>query len=178
METADDDALIRRYAGTFRLLQRYDEDRLDPPAGKAGGVLPTPQEARRAVARLKSELIRRGEASELFGLERGEALAALLGNLDQSVFGEPAYPSIEAKAAHLLYFIIKNHPFSDGNKRTAAFLFIHFLARNDRLLDSAGRPLIDDIGLTALTLLVAESDPRQKDRLIPLIMNLLAGAAE
>lgn len=89
--------------------------------------------------------------------------------------GEPAYPSIESKAAHLLYFVIKNHPFADGNKRSAAFLFVDFLHRNDRLLSSTGEPVINDVGLAALTLLVAESAPANKETMIRLIMNMLAG---
>ena len=84
---------------------------------------------------------------------------------------------MEAKAAHLLYFVIKNHPFSDGNKRSGAFLFVDFLNRNARLLDAAGTPMINDIGLAALALLVAESDPVQKDTMIRLIMNMLAQGA-
>ena len=92
------------------------------------------------------------------------------------MFGEPAYPSVEAKAAHLLYFVIKDHPFADGNKRSAAFLFVDFLNRNARLLDAAGEPVINDIGLAALALLVAESAPAQKETMIRLIMNMLAGA--
>lgn len=89
--------------------------------------------------------------------------------------GELAYPSIEAKAAHLLYFVIKNHPFADGNKRSGAYLFAGFLHRNGRLVGDDGQPVINDIGLAALALLVAESDPAQKDTLIRLIMNMLAG---
>ena len=89
------------------------------------------------------------------------------------MFGEPAYPTIETKAAHLLYFVIKNHPFSDGNKRTGAFLFVDFLARNDRLLRD-GAPIINDVGLAALALLVAESDAKNKDVMIRLIENMLA----
>lgn len=94
------------------------------------------------------------------------------------MFGEPAYPSLESKAAHLLYFVVKNHPFTDGNKRSGAFLFVDFLHRNGRLLDARGEPVINDTGLAALTLLVAESDPKQKDTLIRLIMNMLAPAGE
>jgi prophage maintenance system killer protein/prophage antirepressor-like protein len=170
--------IVSRYAQTFLLLQRYDEGLLTEPLAQAGGVLPTADEARAALASLKASLRVRGEATELFARERGDGLAALLGNLDQSVFGEPAYPSVEAKAAHLLYFVIKNHPFADGNKRSGAFLFVDFLHRNGRLLDAAGQPVINDIGLAALALLVAESDPAQKDTLIRLIMNMLAGPAE
>lgn len=167
--------VVTRYAQTFLLLQRYDEGLLAEPQVEAGGRLPMLGEARASLAGLKADLIARGEATQLFAQERGEGFAALLGNLDQTVFGEPAYPSVEAKAAHLLYFVIKNHPFSDGNKRSAAFLFVDFLNRNGRLLDEAGSPVINDIGLAALALLVAESDPAQKEIMIRLIMNMLAG---
>jgi len=88
---------------------------------------------------LKADLISRGEASNLFGLERGDALAALLGNLNQSVFGEPAYPTIERKAAHLLYFVIKNHPLADGNKRTGDTVVVHSMDRLARNLDDLRR---------------------------------------
>ena len=170
--------LATRYAQTFLLLQRYDEGLLAEPPTRAGGCPPTLAEARGALTGLKAELIARGEASDLFALERGDGLAALLGNLEQSVFGEPAYPSIESKAAHLLYFVVKNHPFADGNKRSAAFLFVDFLHRNGRLLDAAGQPCINDIGLTALTLLIAESDPARKDTMVRLIINMLAMPVE
>ncbi len=167
--------VVTRYAQTFLLLQRYDEGLLAEPQTVAGGKLHTLDEARIALVGLKADLISRGEATVLFAQECGDGLGALLGNLDQSVFGEPAYPSVEAKAAHLLYFVIKNHPFSDGNKRSAAFLFVDFLNRNSRLLDDEGNPVINDIGLAALALLVAESDPVQKETMIRLIMNMLAG---
>lgn len=165
--------VIARYTQTFLWLQRYDEGLLTAPAGSPGGVLPTLDEARSAIARLKADLMARGEASDLFGRERGEAFAAILGNLEQTVFGEPAYPTVETKAAHLLYFVIKNHPFSDGNKRSGAFLFVDFLARNGRLLRH-GEPVINDVGLAALALLVAESDAKNKDVMIRLIENMLA----
>jgi prophage maintenance system killer protein len=167
--------IVSRYAQTFLLLQRYDEGLLTDPQSQAGGSLPSLEEARTALDNLKGELIARGEATELFARDRGDGLDSLLGNLDQSVFGEPAYPSVEAKAAHLLYFVIKNHPFSDGNKRSAAFLFVDFLHRNSRLFNSSGEPVINDVGLAALTLLVAESDPANKETMIRLIMNMLAG---
>lgn len=166
--------IVSRYAQTFLLLQRYDEGLLTAPPTQAGGVLQTVAEARAALAGLKTELISRKEATPLFAQERENGLASLLGNLDQTVFGEPAYPSIEAKAAHLLYFVIKNHPFADGNKRSGAFLFVDFLNRNHRLLNEQGEPVINDIGLAALTLLVAQSDPANKETMIRLIMNMLA----
>ncbi|WP_079554969.1 virulence protein RhuM/Fic/DOC family protein [Vreelandella subglaciescola] len=170
--------IVSRYAQTFLLLQRYDEGLLAEPQAQLGGNLPSLTEARATLDGLKAELMARGEATELFARDRGDGLASLLGNLDQSVFGEPAYPSVEAKAAHLLYFVIKNHPFADGNKRSAAFLFVDFLHRNGRLLNDAGEPMINDVGLAALTLLVAESDPGNKETMVRLIMNMLAGANE
>ena len=166
--------VVTRYARTYLLLQRYDEGLLAEPPQQQGGQLPDVAEAHAALARLKAELMRRGEATDLFALEHGDGLGALLGNLSQTVFGEPAYPTLEGKAAHLLYFVIKNHPFADGNKRSGAFLFVDFLARNGRLLGLDGQPVINDIGLAALALLVAESAPEQKDTLIRLIMNMLA----
>lgn len=168
--------IVSRYAHTFLLLQRYDEGLLTEPPQQSGGRLPSVQEARQSLAQLKRDLMQKGEATDLFAKERGDGLAALLGNLDQSVFGEPAYPSVESKAAHLLYFVIKNHPFADGNKRSGAFLFVDFLHRNGRLFDATGVPVINDIGLAALALLVAESDPAHKDTLIRLVMNMLAPA--
>jgi hypothetical protein len=164
--------VIARYTQTFLWLQRYDEGLLTAPAGSLGGVLLSLDEARTAISSLKADLMARGEASDLFGRERGDAFAAILGNLEQSVFGEPAYPTVEAKAAHLLYFVIKNHPFLDGNKRTGAFLFVDFLARNGRLVRN-GTPVINDVGLAALALLVAESDPKAKDIMIRLVENML-----
>ncbi len=168
--------IIARYTQTFLLLQRYDTGRLIEPPGMAGGTLPGLPEARRAIGQLKADLIGRGEATELFGQERQDGFAAVLGNLDQSVFGEPAYPTVESKAAHLLYFIIKDHPFSDGNKRIGSFLFVEFLHRNGRLV-RGGEPVINDVGLAALALLVAESAPKDKAVMIRLVMNMLVGGA-
>lgn len=165
--------VIARYTQTFLLLQRYDEGLLAEPPGTQGGTLPNLAEARGDIGRLKTDLLRRQEASELFGQERADGLAALLGNLDQSAFGAPAYPTIESKAAHLLYFAIKNHPFVDGNKRIGSFLFVDFLQRNRRLIRD-GEAVINDTGLAALALLVAESAPAQKDLMIRLVMNMLA----
>jgi hypothetical protein len=166
--------IVSRYTQTFLLLQRYDEGFLTDLNGTAGGTLPSLDQVRHSIASLKADLMARGEASDLFGLERGDAFAAILGNLDQSVFGEPAYPTIERKAAHLLYFVIKNHPLSDGNKRTGAFLFVDFLNRNNALMRD-GQPVINDVGLAALALLVAESAPVQKETMIRLIENMLVG---
>lgn len=167
-------SIVSRYAQTFLLLQRYDEGLLTEPPAQPGGQLPTIEQARTALDQLKLELVARGEATDLFARDRGEGLASLLGNLEQTIFGEPAYPSVESKAAHLLYFVVKNHPFSDGNKRSAALLFVDFLHRNDRLFNKEQEPVINDTGLAALTLLVAESDANDKDTMIRLTMNMVA----
>ena len=166
--------IMGRYTQTFLWLQQYDEGLLKDPIGHTGGCLPSPVDAMAALEELKTQLIARGEATNFFAKSsKPDNLAGIFGNLDQTVFGEPAYPTIESKAAHLLYFVVKNHPFIDGNKRSGAFLFVDFLHRNGRLLDTAGQPVINDTGLAALTLLVAESAPTQKDTIIKLIMNLL-----
>ncbi len=166
--------IVSRYTQTFLWLQRYDEGMLSEPGGHPGGRLLSVSEATAALQMLKQSLMARGEATELFARVRDDGLAALLGNLEQTAFGEPAYPTIESKAAHLLYFVVKNHPFTDGNKRSGAFLFVDFLHRNGRLMNARNEPVINDTGLAALTLLVAESDPKQKETLIRLIMNMLA----
>lgn len=161
--------LILGYARTWRLLLDYDEDKLALPAGcrPARGVL-SYTEARRALDALAAELKSRGEASELFARDRGDNLSSILGNIEQSMFGESLYKTREERAVHLLYFVIKNHPFSDGNKRSGAFLFLLYLRQEGMRLP------LDELGLTALTLLIAESDPKAKDLMVRLVMNLLA----
>lgn len=166
--------IVSQYTQTFLWLQRYDEGLLETPPEQLGGSLPSVECAEMALAELRDNLIAKGEATQLFAKPRAEGIASIFGNLNQTVFGEPAYPSIESKAAHLLYFVIKNHPFVDGNKRSAAFLFADFLNRNNRLVNDKGDFIINDSGLAALTLLVAESDPKQKDLMIKLIMNMLS----
>ena len=128
--------LILGYAKTWRLLLDYDEDKLGIPVGAqpARGVLDF-EKARRALDALADELKSRGEASELFARDRGEGLAAILGNIEQTMFGDPLYQTREERAAHLLYFVIKNHPFSDGNKRSGAFLFLLYLRQERHASD-------------------------------------------
>ena len=164
--------IVSAYAATWSLLFQYDEDRLPLPAEKTAecGLLEL-DEARAAIAGLKAELMRKGEASELFGRERGGGLAAVLGAVGQGFGGRDLYPGVALKAAHLLYFIIKDHPFSDGNKRIGAFLFLLFLRKNHL----HERRRFSNNALVALTLLTATSSPRQKDVLVRLIVNLIAG---
>ena len=162
--------LITGYADTWRLLVQYDEDEIPLPPGSkpASGVL-EPATAAAAIASFRRELMARREASALFGNERSdEALASILGNIEQTMFGEPLYRSREEKAAHLLYFVVKDHPFTDGNKRIASLLFLLYLAQENVAHE------LNPQALTALTLLVAESEPSSKDLMIRLVMNLLA----
>jgi prophage maintenance system killer protein len=176
MNQTDDDAtsikaIINRYAKTWSLLLQYDEDRLERPKKPH----PSPKfldydQVKKAIATFKTELINRGEAGDLFGQERDKQLQGILGNIDQTFDGKDLYPSVEEKAAHLLYFVIKDHPFSDGNKRIGSLLFLLYLNENG-LLEQSG---INDNGLVSLALLVAESAPRQKDLLILLVLNLLS----
>ena len=166
--------IIASYTQTFLWLQQYDEGLLETPTGQPGGNLTPMSDVKAAIAALKKQLMEKGEATKLFANEREDGLSSIWGALEQSVFGEPAYPTIESKAAHLLYFVVKNHPFSDGNKRSAAFLFVDFLNRNHRLFTDDYQPVINDTGLAAITLLVAESDPKEKDIVIRLIQNLLS----
>lgn len=165
--------IINRYARTFSILQQYDDGLLVDLPVHDGGCLPTRAQVVDDLSMLQVELMDRAEATELFAQERDGGLESLLGNLDQSVFGEPAYPSVESKAAHFMYFVIKNHPFADGNKRSGAFLLVDFLYRNHRLFDSDGQPVISATSLAALAILIAESSPDQKDTMIRLIMNMI-----
>jgi prophage maintenance system killer protein len=161
-------ALIAGYAKTWRLLLQYDEQTIPLPPGcrPAQGVL-SYEKARIAIDRLKADLISRSEATPLFGNARGEALDGILGSIEQTMFGEPLYKSREEKAAHLLYFVIKDHPFSDGNKRIGSFLFLLYMEQEGMT------SRMNETALTALALLIAESAPTNKDLLIRLTINLL-----
>ena len=162
--------LVTRYADTWRLLLEYDEDRLEAPAGtRPPSAALDHEQAVAAIADFRAALIARGEASPLFGNPRGEALEGILGNVEQTMFGEPLYRTREEKAANLLYFLVKDHPFTDGNKRIGSLLFLLYLRQEGLHHD------LNPQALTALTLLIAESAPANKDLLVRLIVNLLAG---
>src|SRR3990172_2350199 len=160
--------LITGYADTWRLLLEYDENRLASPPGvrQSTGVLDHAR-AVAAIDKFKHELAVRGDATALFGNPRGDALEGILGSIEQTMFGESLYRSREEKAAHLLYFVIKDHPFSDGNKRIGSFLFMLYL-QQEHMEHTLGPR-----ALTALALLIAESAPTNKELMIRLVMNLL-----
>ena len=162
--------VVNRYARTWQLLLQYDENNLPVPEKKheAASILEI-DKAWQAIATLKKDLASRGEATDLFGQERGHGLAGLIGAVQQSFDGQDLYPSVEEKAAHLLYFVIKDHPFIDGNKRIGSFLFLLFLQANGLL----GAGCFDNRALVALALLTAASESGQKEILIRLIMNLI-----
>lgn len=169
IETKDILSLIQSFSDTFFALDRYDKNDF-PKQGSQKEIKTNAKELQKDIQHLKNELIKKGEATELFAQEKNPGvLEGIFGNVFQSVFGEDAYPTIEEKAAHLLYFIIKNHPFNDGNKRCAAFSFIW-------LLKKAGYPFqgkINPEALTALTLLIAESNPADKEKMIGIVKLLL-----
>ncbi len=166
-------SVVSAYARTWQLLWEYDEDSLAIPKidGKFSQVLEISQ-TRKSIRSLKQELLTKGEATEIFGQERGEGLTGILGAIQQTFGGQDLYPNMEEKAANLLYFIIKDHPFVDGNKRIGSFLFLLFLRLNRDVVH------FDDKALVALTLLIATSDPAQKDLLIRLVINLLIDKKE
>ena len=167
--------VITRYAKSWLLLKEYDDNTLSiPERRRPARVAIDYARARENINMLKARLVEKGEASNLFGQERTEQLVGILGAIEQTFGGDPLYPSIEEKAAHLLYFVIKDHPFTDGNKRIGSFLFILFLRENGYLEDANGVPKINDNALVALALLTAESEPRNKELMIRLIMNLIA----
>jgi len=171
--------VVRGYTRAWRLLLEYDEQRL--AAAPARPVAPTAEltldDGRAAAASLRADLTGRGEAGPLFGQERGEGLAAILGAIEQTYGGEPLYASVQLRAAHLLYFVIKDHPFGDGNKRIGTLLFLEYLRRNGLLLRANGTPRLADNAMVALALLVAESEPSQKELMIRLVLNLMEDRA-
>ncbi len=168
--------VITDYANTWLLLQKYDEGKLAVEGVRKKTVYTiTYADACAAIAELKKDLMAKKEAGDLFGVER-EHLEGIIGNVNQSFGGHALYPSVEEKAAHLLYFVIKDHPFGDGNKRIGSLLFIIFLARNNHLFTKNGERKINDVALVALALLVAESKPNQKDAMVKLVVNLLKDA--
>ncbi|MDY0264827.1 MAG: virulence protein RhuM/Fic/DOC family protein [Sulfurospirillum cavolei] len=167
--------IINNYAKTWALLQGYDSNALHALQGTLNQrFILDYDEAKNAIFELKKDLMAKGDATELFGNEKaGEFKGALL-NIYQTFGGVDLLPSIEEKAANLLYYVIKDHAFSDGNKRIGSFLFILFLHKNGIAYKPNGEPKINDNALVSLALLVAASEPNQKELMVKLIVNILS----
>jgi prophage maintenance system killer protein len=166
--------VISDYARSWSLLQGYDEQHLSEIGIKQPGMQPLLlDEALQAIGKLKQTLIAKGEATELFGQLRGDGLDSALASIEQGFGDDLFYPNIATRSAHLLYFVIKNHPLADGNKRCGSFLFLWYLRRNAALLAKPVEHLINDNTLVALALLVAESLPDQKTLMIRLIEHFI-----
>lgn len=160
--------VINEYTRALDLLDEYDHQTLTKPKGSHSNYIMTYQEAREIIDSMKFN-----EMSTVFGIEKEKGkLNGIIAQVYQNVFGQELYPSVEEKAAHLLYFLVKDHPFADGCKRIAATLFINFLYKNGILIKN-NRQIISNEALVAVTILTAESNPDEMDIIINLISNLL-----
>lgn len=163
--------LVKEFSSTWTSLDAYDKESLKSIASTKKSLKISGQELYDAVSELRTALIKKGEATEIFAQERQKgSLEGILGNVVQSFSGRSLYPSLEEKAAHLLYFVIKNHPFVDGNKRSAAWSFLWFLKK----ARVPGVRNINPQALTAITLLIAESKPEKKEQMTALVTNFLS----
>lgn len=160
--------VINSYTKALDLLDGYDHQTLEKPKGSKSDYIMTYEEARDIIDSMKFN-----EMSNVFGVEKEQGkLNGIIAQVYQNVFGQELYPSIEEKAAHLLYFLVKDHPFADGCKRIAATLFINFLYKNNRLYRD-NRQIISNEALVAITILTAESHPDEMEIVVKLVMNLL-----
>ena len=174
LESKDLLTIISKYTKSFVLLNQFDSNSLSNDAVSENITYEIKYaEAVLAIEELKKQLIEKKEASQLFGNQKDQSFQGILGNVVQSFSGQYVYPSIEEQAANLLYFVIKNHPFSDGNKRIGAFMFIWFLEKNKHRFTNDGELKINENGLTALALLVAQSSMEDKELMIKLLINLI-----
>lgn len=160
-------AVIERYNTALELLDSYDHQRMERPSGNEATYVLTYEECKKVIA-----IMRFGNESELFGKEKDDSFKGSIGNIYQSFAGQEIYESLEEKAANLLYLVTKNHSFFDGNKRIAATMFLYFLDKNNALFDD-GIKRIDDSTLVALTIMIAESKPDEKEMMITVIMNCI-----
>lgn len=159
--------VIEKYSEALELLDSYDHQNMTRPKGNTATYELTYEECREVIANMRF-----GDESDLFGKEKDDSFKGSIGNIYQSFGGRDVYPTLEEKAAHLLYFVTKNHSFFDGNKRIAATMFLYFLDKNGVLfLD--GKKLIEDHTLVALTIMIAESKPEEMEMMITVIMNCL-----
>lgn len=161
--------LLSEYSKAFSILEKYDAGTLAEPEGAPAKFVLKYEDCVKIIKDVKTGLI----ASSLFGSERGEMFEGIIKNIYQTFDGKELYSTTPKKAAHLLYLIVKDHPFYDGNKRIGAFLFVYFLNKNNYLYNNGGENKIDNNTLIALALLVAESNPKEKDAMIKIIINIL-----
>lgn len=166
-------SLIQEFANSFSILHEYDEEKLKLNENGQAKFILNYTEAKNIIADFRTKLAEKGEAGSLMGSEIENKFKGVIGSLYQTFDGIDLYTSLEEKAANLLYLTIKDHPFSDGNKRIGSFLFIYFLSQNNYLYKASGEKKINDNALVALALLVAVSDPRDKEIMIKIISNLL-----
>lgn len=166
--------LLSEYSWALLLLGQYDAGTLTEPKGKKAKFILKYEDCVKIIKDVKAKLIGKKEAGSLFGSERNGMLEGIIKNLYQTFNKKELYSTVEQKAAHLLYLIIKDHPFSDGNKRLGAFLFVYFLYKNNYLRRENRERKINNNTLVALALLVAESNPKEKDVMVKIILNLLA----
>ena len=159
--------VIEKYSEALELLDSYDHQNMTRPKGNTSTYELTYEECREVIANMRF-----GDESDLFGKEKDDSFKGSIGNIYQSFGGRDVYPTLEEKAAHLLYFVTKNHSFFDGNKRIAATMFLYFLDKNGVLFPN-GKKLIDDHTLVALTIMIAESRPEEMEMMITVIMNCL-----
>ena len=162
-------SVIERYSTALDLLDAYDHQSLQRPTGTNAVYVLSYEECRSVIDRMRF-----GDESELFGKEKDDSFKGSIGNIYQSFGGQEIYPTLEEKAANLLYFVTKNHSFFDGNKRIAATIFLYFLDCNGILYDEQGNKLLDDHTLVALTIMIAESCPEEKEMMISVIMNCIS----
>ena len=160
-------SVIEKYSLALDLLDDYDHQTMKRPDGNKAVYILSYEECRQVIDSMKFST-----DSDLFGNEKDDSFKGSIGNIYQSFAGQDIYPTLEEKAANLLYFITKNHSFSDGNKRIAATMFLYFLDKNG-ILFTDGNKLIDDHTLVALTIMIAESKPNEKEMMISVIMNCI-----
>ena len=166
--------LIRYYKKSWSLLQKFDDGSLGLYKSDVGeNFILGYDEALMAVDELKRELVKKGEASKIFGVQKADEFEGIIKNIYQTFGGRDLLASPQEKAANLIYYIIKDHPFSDGNKRIGSFIFILFLSKCRLLYKSSGERRISNNALVSLALFVAQSEPKQKDMVVNLITNLL-----
>lgn len=160
-------SVIERYNNAMDLLDAYDHQTMKRPKGNEATYVLTYEECVEVI-----QSMRFGDESDLFGREKDDSFKGSIGNIYQSFGGSDVYKSLEEKAANLLYFVTKNHSFYDGNKRIAATMFLYFLDKNDALFNE-GQKRIEDVTLVALTIMIAESRPEEKEMMISVVMNCM-----